>query len=225
MSLYSNRETLSYISELLVSNSKCELSNEWALSKIKKILNNKINNEYTPMQDKINKTRDYLDYIEKHYHNVQKAWRLVQNTCSDMKFISDDNIFNKLDKQIKNHDMSKLSHNEFVQYRMKFYPTKDENNCPTDELLADILFKDAWNNHKKDNPHHWQNWTSIQIVTEPYELQIHCVHMVVDWIAMSLEFGGTALEYYEDNISDIDIPEWADKLVREICKRVYGEGD
>jgi hypothetical protein len=140
-----------------------------------------------------------------------------------MRFIYDDFVYTLLDMQIKNHDMSKLSKEEFIQYRMKFYPTKEENNSLSDELLADILFKQAWNNHKRNNDHHWQNWTNTDLVSHPYQLEINCAHMVIDWIAMSIDKGGTALEYYENNILDINIPEWADEMVREICERVYGE--
>ena len=36
------------------------------------------------MLDKIQKFREYLDYVERHYNNVQKAWKLI-NGDLDMK--------------------------------------------------------------------------------------------------------------------------------------------
>lgn len=39
---------------------------------------------------KIRKTREYLDYNEEHYNNVQKDWVLIQDKCKDMRFIYDE---------------------------------------------------------------------------------------------------------------------------------------
>lgn len=61
------------------------------------------------MKDKIAKFREYLDYVERHYDNVQKAWSVIQEKCKDMKFIYDDSVFWSLDAAIKKHDESKLS--------------------------------------------------------------------------------------------------------------------
>lgn len=33
------------------------------------------------MIEKIKKFREYLDYIEEHYNNVQKAWALINEKC------------------------------------------------------------------------------------------------------------------------------------------------
>jgi len=78
------------------------------------------------MIEKIKKFREYLDYIERHYNNVQKAWELIQEKCKDFNFIYDDNLFFELDGDIKNHDLSKLSSNEFTQYRQFFFPCEGE---------------------------------------------------------------------------------------------------
>jgi hypothetical protein len=43
------------------------------------------------MINKIQKFREYLDYIEKHYNNVQEAWRLINEKCQNkFRFIYDD---------------------------------------------------------------------------------------------------------------------------------------
>jgi hypothetical protein len=59
-----NREILSTISEILVSNSKGDIPHYVALDEIRKLLNFKVKDNYTEMQDKINKTRDYLDILK-----------------------------------------------------------------------------------------------------------------------------------------------------------------
>jgi len=38
------------------------------------------------MLERIKKTREYLDYIEEHYMNVQKAWKELQQKCKEMRF-------------------------------------------------------------------------------------------------------------------------------------------
>ena len=38
----------------------------------------------------IEKTREYLIYIEEHVNNVDKAWKVVTYKCKDMRFIWDD---------------------------------------------------------------------------------------------------------------------------------------
>lgn len=165
------------------------------------------------MIEKIKKTREYLDYLEEHYNNVQKAWKLLQDKCKDMKFIYDDYSYNALDTIIKDHDNSKLSAEEFVQYRMYFFPVNEEEK-------ENSNFNDAWKNHKKLNTHHWENWTKKSLHTFA---DIFLIHNIVDWIAMSFKFGDTAKNFYEKNKDEIQFPAWAEKLAYEIFERIYNE--
>ena len=158
----------------------------------------------------IQKTREYLDYIEEHVNNAQKAWNELQNKCKDMKFIYDDYVFNQIDMEVKEHDLSKLSEQEFVQYRKSFYPTDFENKY-------DMSI--AWEHHKINNNHHWENWTNKEY-NNPYEKEIHCVHMVIDWMAMGYKFGGTTQNYYEKNKHKIKLPGWSVTFIYEIFERV-----
>ena len=170
--------------------------------------------------------REYLDYIEEHYDNVQKAWKIIQEKCSDMKFIYDDFSFYILNNDIKNHDESKLDKEEFQYYRQYFFPTEKEefiaNSC--NGMSVKDYYKDnfniAWEMHKAHNQHHWQTWTRINY-HYPEQLTINCVHMVVDWIAMSIKFGDTAKDYYEKNKDEIKLPDWAVEFIYEIFDRVY----
>lgn len=150
----------------------------------------------------IQKTREYLDYVERHINNVSKAWQEVQDKCRNMNFIYDDYIFFRLNGEVSRHDVSKLSSSELVQYRAKFYPTKYEDDCD---------FGLAWEHHKKHNPHHWETWTNISS-----DQELNCVHMVIDWLAMSYEFGDTPRKYYEANKERIKIPDWAVEFINEI---------
>ncbi|MBN2545728.1 MAG: hypothetical protein JXB50_08025 [Spirochaetes bacterium] len=168
------------------------------------------------MYEKIEKTKEYLDYIEEHYNNVQKAWKLVQEKCKDEKFIYDDFEFSILDNEIRNHDLSKLDKEEFTQYRDRFY--KYDNNKKND--IINKNFDNAWNNHKEKNDHHYETWTKKRYSYPRMQL-LHCVHMIIDWIAMGFKFNDTALEYYKRNQDNIHVPEWAEILIIEICEKFY----
>ena len=141
----------------------------------------------------IEATRMYLDYIEEHINNVEKAWNELQQRCSDMPFITDDCCYFNLCNEIAKHDISKLSAEEFVQYRQKFFPVTNEDN--------QTAFESALAHHIKNNLHHCENWTKSK---HPL---IGCVSMIVDWMAMGMKYGDTAQEYYENNKNNINIPE------------------
>jgi len=159
--------------------------------------------------EQIKKTREYLDYIEEHCQNVQKAWEEIRTKCKDMFFIEDMNFFMNIDNNVKKHDLSKMSEYEFVQYRKAFYPSDNETKYDMSE---------AWEHHKANNPHHWER------LTEEYKKGqhwiVHCVHMIIDWTAMGYKFGDTAKSYYEKNKDKIDIPDDAVKLIYQIFERL-----
>lgn len=165
------------------------------------------------MKEKIQKFREYLDYVERHYDNVQKAWDLINEKCKNkgFSFIYDDCKWWTIDDEVKNHDLSKLSMEEFTQYRQFFYPTKDE-------VKDKKLFLSAWEHHKENNVHHWQNWT---VKHKGFADDVFMVMNLIDWIAMGFEFGDTARDYYEKNKKDIELPEYAIKVMYEIFDCIY----
>lgn len=164
------------------------------------------------MLEKIQKFREYLDYVEEHYNNVQKAWKLMQEKCKNMNFVYDDWLFLQIDAMVKNHDISKLSEEEFTQYRQFFFPTKSEQKNKE-------LFNKAWEHHKIENDHHWQTWTSENFNKNLQEIAL--VHNIIDWVAMGLKFGDTARDYYEKNKNEIKIPDWAEKYIYQIFDCIY----
>lgn len=163
----------------------------------------------------IAKTREYLDYVERHIKNVARAWAEVVDAmkrAGNYPIIFDDFRYFALHEEVARHDMSKLSAEEFVQYRRCFYPTEAEKKSDPKPHLGE-----AWEHHKKMNAHHWENWAADdKQVSSPYDLEIHCTHMVIDWLAMSYEFGDTPRSYYEKNCHKIKLPEWAVKYITEL---------
>jgi len=167
------------------------------------------------MLEQIKKFREYLDYIEEHYNNVQKAWQLIQDKCDNkFRFIWDDFAFFSIDANVKAHDLSKLSANEFTQYRQFFFPTDSE-------IKDKALFEQAWEHHKANNPHHWENWT-VNYAEHPY-VDIWLVENIIDWVAMGFKFGDTAKAFYEKNKDKIQLPEWAIKEMYLIFDCIYPE--
>lgn len=161
----------------------------------------------------IKESRAYLDYLEDHIINVRMAWIELQTKCKDMRFLQDDYTYNWIASEVIEHDLSKFSEFEFVQYRRQFYPSFFEQREG---------FKDAWLHHKEKNPHHWENWIHKDS-SNPQEWEVHCVHMIIDWMAMSYRSGVSAQEYYENNKEKIKLPYHAVTLIYEIFKRIKKE--
>jgi len=167
------------------------------------------------VKEKIAKFREYLDYIERHYDNVQRAWVLINEKCKGkgFRFLDDDFAWGSIEAAIRMHDESKLSQFELCQYRRKWFPVIGE---PQD----DEEYLSAWKMHLLMNEHHWQNWTK-RFSNHPYG-DIWLVDMLCDWIAMGFESGNdNAKEYYEKNKDSIHLPEWAIKLMYQIFDCIY----
>ena len=160
----------------------------------------------------IGKFREYIDYIEDHIKNVEKAFHEITDKCKDMRFVYDDFYYNILLNEVQKHDMSKFSTEEFTDYRRVFYPTNIETKP--------FSLESAWSHHKENNSHHWENWTAKTLWKFPNEWEIHCAHMVIDWTAMGYKFGDTAQIYYEKNVDKIILPDYAIDFMYEIFKRL-----
>lgn len=173
------------------------------------------------MENIIDNTKGYLAYLRNHYFLVQNAWSIVQEKCKKLRFVSNDFIRRFLNMEIKNHDLSKLSKEEFIPYRIYFFPTEKERKLHNLMGINKSEFKKASERHFLLNPHHWQNWTKSKKNKIPYEDEINCVHMIVDWMAMEHLLGNSARHYYENNKDNIDLPKWAISFIYEIFDLVY----
>jgi hypothetical protein len=173
--------------------------------------------------NKINKTREYLDYLENHIENIKKAFEIIKEKCKDMRFIYDDFFYSEFIRQIEYHDISKMSDNEFTQYREHFSPTNKEIKYKDLPNEINICFLDSFKHHKENNSHHWENWAKKEFKEHPDYWEIHCAHMIVDWMAMSFKFGDTAKEFYENNKSIIKLPDYAIVFIYDIFDRFTNE--
>ena len=155
-----------------------------------------IEKEHMIGQSYINKTREYLDYLEEHFDNIRKAFQELSVACDGMTWVGDDNTWHTLRHEVCHHDISKFSTEEFVPYRNRFFPldtaTKEDKDA----------FNKAWIHHYEANEHHWEyiNSLSDELVSrKPGLIERYLIHMLIDWTAMGYKFGDTAQEYYEQN--------------------------
>lgn len=169
------------------------------------------------MDQALKKTQEYLDYIKAHYFAVQEAWALIKRKCSNMGFVEEDSIRERIDADVLEHDYSKLSMAEFVPYRLEFYPTDAERESPSMGGLAATLYREAWAHHKKYNDHHWQAWTEDNKLAIQDQVRC-CVHMVVDWVGMAMQRNNPYSTYYREHKDLIQIPDWAHALVESIFR-------
>lgn len=132
-------------------------------------------------QDYIDSTRAYLDYLEEHLNNVAKAFSELSEASGGKgePWVNDDYSWHLLREEVINHDLSKFSPEEFMQYRANFFPVSDKDK-------AQSGFEAAWEHHKRHNHHHH----------ETAENFFDVIRMMVDWIAMSYKFGDNPRDFY-----------------------------
>ena len=145
------------------------------------------------------KMREYLDYLEEHLNNVRKAFNELSKKCVGLWWVNDDYFWHTLRQQVKLHDLSKFSKEEFVEYQQAFFPVGEKGSLGN-----------SWEHHKENNHHHW----------ESAETDLDIVHMVIDWTAMGYKFGDTAQEYYEANKKRIILNKRQKNIVFEIFNKL-----
>ena len=144
----------------------------------------------------MNYKEQYIEYLDAHIANVKRAYKWLLEHHVDSKFdFGDEDL---IEKNIKGHDKSKWSDEEFESYAQFFYGKKSAENT--------LTFNEAWNHHQKCNLHHWQYWVLIQ--DDPGEKMLplempaeYIVEMVCDWWAFSFKTGNLQeiFEWYKKN--------------------------
>lgn len=161
----------------------------------------------------LEKTAEYMGYIERHKENVAKAWGELRSALKDIELFQRQKILDEMNWRIRCHDDSKMSEEEFLPYRQHFFPVSGEE-------ADEAKFKLAVERHHHINDHHWQYWIDCSgefIAYYDIDAKI-CAYleMICDWQAMGYSEGLSAPEYYKTNKDDIKIdPNWV-SLVEEI---------
>lgn len=139
------------------------------------------------------KEAEYKKYINDHIALVQKVWERFKK--DNYKKGEDENLLRLVDKDIKEHDLSKYVGNEFIGYRQWFYPEEGE-------AKNEDKFMRAWNSHQKKNSHHWQYFVMPNADGGDKVLYMGVVDilcMLSDWTAMSIQNNNSVTEWYNKN--------------------------
>lgn len=157
---------------------------------------------------------DYNKYLTEHIGGVQQAYQLL----------IDNGVFDYIpqtQENIKNHDKSKYSDEEYDAYGEYFYGDKKDV-----AHKDDIEFKYAWLHHQHNNPHHWQYWVLKEDDSrelEALEMPIEYVQeMICDWLSFSLKKGDLSEieKWYKDNKPKQILHENTRKLVEEYLEKI-----
>ena len=159
------------------------------------------------------KCAEYTKYINTHINNVKRAWRLLQTYVAHDLAFCDDFTWWTINGLVATHDESKYVAREFDGYRQYFYPVENNGAVTKDKTR----FNAAWLHHIHNNKHHWNHWVfvddgQIKTVKMPFE---YIMEMLLDWTAMSINFGGKPSEFYEKKKSTIVLHDRTRELVEE----------
>lgn len=160
--------------------------------------------------------RAYEEYILQHKQNVKDAWNYLQIEFPNYPFVTDKYINYYITKLVDKHDDSKYEDIEFEPYRKFFYPTAEDTN-------KDIIQKEydkAWVHHYSNNPHHWEYWVEFDKNKERECLRFireaFLIERICDWMAMSKYNHNKVIDWYNDNIGTMYLPDDDRKFIEDI---------
>lgn len=182
----------------------------------------------TPCKDIYESRLQYNDYINNHIKTVQEVYDRSEHAFKTVfpEVYKDPVKVRDLYENIKNHDKSKRSYNEFWPYALKFFPPEE-----IDEDYKNIFekfqnsFDIAWLHHAHSNPHHPAYWVlaksndNIKI----HKMQdIYIIEMLCDWMAMAKYFNNTTLEYWKsESAQKLPMHEYTRAKVEEFMEWMY----
>lgn len=161
---------------------------------------------------------EYDLYLNEHKANTMKAFSWLCEHVFDINCDWVKSCVVAAAYNIKKHDESKYSDEEYVAYDHWFYKYADEHT----EYLKEE-FNNAWLHHIHNNPHHWQHWVLVNddaelgavAVKMPYE---YVIEMVCDWWSFSWKTGNLfeIFDWYEKNKDHIILHEKTREDVNDI---------
>lgn len=117
--------------------------------------------------------RKYNNYIKEHRANIVKGLEWFEENLPEY-------LTSEIYRLVENHDMSKLSEEEFSPYAEYFYLDGEDKNSDA--------FDYAWLHHIHNNPHHWQYWVLINDEDGTKALEMpkeYVIEMILDWWSFS----------------------------------------
>lgn len=134
-------------------------------------------------------SKEYDEYLTNHIDNVWKGYKWCKDNVPEI-FDKIDNI-KDFEKQLKEHDKSKWSDEEYDAYDQYFYGKKDRNE-----------FDLAWVHHYSHNKHHPEYWIiNGRALDMPYEYIVEMLldHWTFSWAKSDLT---EIFDYYNEHKND-----------------------
>lgn len=177
---------------------------------------------------------EYDKYLEMHRDCVGFAFSWIYTKIGLGRFPFVD--YDKLCYNIKHHDDSKYSVDEYVAYDDYFYSERTED--------VKKQFDYAWLHHIHANPHHWQHWIlkeddslgskdsmPVKVLEIP---EIYIIEMICDWWSFSwakyLKSHNKKdlyeiFEWYESHTNSIIMDETSEEKVLKILNDIRNSLD
>ena len=161
-------------------------------------------------------SKEYDNYIYEHRNNVACAFQWIKN---NVPFLDQDAVL-RAEANIRNHDQSKDSPEEYSAYDAYFYGREK-----TDKVKNDFDY--AWLHHQHLNPHHWQHWLLVnddpgsksKVLEMPPE---YIYEMIADWWSFSLknEKPFEIFDWYNKHLDTIVLGVETEKIVNDILNKM-----
>lgn len=181
-----------------------------------------MNKEIVAMEKK------YYAYVTEHIENVQRAFKEMFIDKGEIlihkfdHFLELKDAIDFVESEIKSHDASKFSDEEFDAYRRQFYPTSSENITEEEKKITEERYNQAWEHHYLHNDHHPDYWMDEN--KKPTDMSLPAiVHMLADWGGMAIKFGGTPKQYYYEKAEEekSKMTENTKSTVEELLNIIY----
>lgn len=160
----------------------------------------------------------YINILKGHRKNIKQAFELLQDNFSELFANISKKELKQLRKQIKNHDLSKFSSEEFEAYSMHF--------CGEDKTeISKNNYEMALLHHHHNNPHHFQYWLLNDNDGQSKALDIplnYFIEMICDWWSFSIEKRNLSYinNWYESYKDKIVLSEKTKSIVEDILIKI-----
>ena len=144
----------------------------------------------------IDQTRQYLNFLEKQFISIQKAWDIIQIKCDDFL---DNRIIKIIKDDFEDFDISRFDEVEFNEMRDYYFSIDSHNFNNSNNKF--INYAQASNNHILKNRHAIENWLILN--SKAYALiqkKAYCVESIIEWYSKELNDGMPLRKYYEEII-------------------------
>ena len=155
----------------------------------------------------------YENYVKDHIMKVAKSFDERVYGLQKVLGLGQEEMA-QLILRVQTHDVSKFDVAEFPAYRNYFYPAPGE-------MKDDAAFAKAWEHHYKNNDHHPEYWddNGILKLMSPVAL----AEMILDWEAMSRNFGGNPRQYYDQSSKTIRLHPQTEIALKRALGFLYTE--